>query len=126
VGLVVGKRATSPTVPMILAARMGPMPKISVRVVPEAATSASMRPLRPAIFLSSVRILSAAPQRSQPRRRRRAEAPPLLGRRPRKMHAARSAESVRATPPAGEWALATLGLGSGGGRAQGRSGSCAR
>jgi hypothetical protein len=98
VGLVVGKRATLPTVPMILAARMGPMPKISVRVVPEAATSASMRPLRPAIFLSSVRILSAAPQRSQPRRRRRAEAPPL-GRRPRKMHAARSAESVRATPP---------------------------
>ena len=32
------------------------------------------------------------------RRRRRAEAPPL-GRRPRKMHAARSAESGRATPP---------------------------
>jgi hypothetical protein len=56
VGLVVGKRATSPTVPMILAASMGPMPKISVRVVPEAATSASMRPLRPAIFLSSVRM----------------------------------------------------------------------
>ena len=32
------------------------------------------------------------------RRRRRAEAPPL-GRRPRKMHAARSAESVPVTPP---------------------------
>ena len=52
--LGVGKRPTSPTVPMILAARMGPMPKIWVRVVPEASTSASMRPLRSAIFLSSV------------------------------------------------------------------------
>ena len=38
------------------------MPKISVRVVPETSTSASMRPLRSAIFLSSVRTLSAAPQ----------------------------------------------------------------
>ena len=38
-GLVVGKRPTSPTVPMILAASMGPMPKISVRVVPEVSTS---------------------------------------------------------------------------------------
>jgi hypothetical protein len=63
VGLGVGKRATSPTVPMILAARMGPMPKISVRVVPEASTSASMRPFRSAIFLSSVLTLSAAPQK---------------------------------------------------------------
>jgi hypothetical protein len=43
VGLGVGKRATLPTVPMIFAARMGPTPKISVRVVPEASTSASVR-----------------------------------------------------------------------------------
>ena len=56
---MVGKRSTSPTVPMILAASMGPMPKILVRVVPEASISASMRPLRSAIFLSSVLILSA-------------------------------------------------------------------
>jgi hypothetical protein len=61
VGLGVGKRTTFPTVPMILAASMGPMPKISVRVVPEASTSASMRSFRSAIFRSSVRILSAAP-----------------------------------------------------------------
>jgi hypothetical protein len=50
-------------VPMILAARMGPMPKIWLRVVPEASISASMRPLRSAIFVSSVRTLSAAPPR---------------------------------------------------------------
>jgi hypothetical protein len=48
-------------VPMILAASMGPMPKISVRLVPEASTSDSMRSLRSAIFRSSVRTLSAAP-----------------------------------------------------------------
>jgi hypothetical protein len=42
VGLGVGKRLALPIVPMILAASMGPMPKISVRVVPEASTSASM------------------------------------------------------------------------------------
>ena len=52
-------------VPTILAARMGPMPKIWVRVVPEACTSASMRPFRSAIFLSSVRTL-AQDLRSQP------------------------------------------------------------
>jgi hypothetical protein len=46
VGFVVGKRATSPTVAMILAASMGAMAKISVRVVPKASTSASMRPFR--------------------------------------------------------------------------------
>jgi hypothetical protein len=61
VGLGVGKRTMLPTVPMILAASMEPMPKISLRVVSEASTSASMRPFRSAIFLSSVRILSAAP-----------------------------------------------------------------
>jgi hypothetical protein len=38
VGLVLGKRSTLPTVPMIFAASMGPMPKIPGRVVPEAAT----------------------------------------------------------------------------------------
>jgi hypothetical protein len=52
VGFGVGKRPTSPTVPTILAASMGPMPKISVRVVPEASTSAPIRPFRSAIFLS--------------------------------------------------------------------------
>ena len=40
---------------------MGPTPKISVRAVSEASTSASMRPFRSAIFRSSVRMLSAAP-----------------------------------------------------------------
>jgi hypothetical protein len=56
-------RHAAPTVPMILAASMGPTPKIWVRVVPEASTSASMRPLRSAIFRSSIRTLSAAPPR---------------------------------------------------------------
>jgi hypothetical protein len=94
--LGVGKRATSPTAPMILAARIGPTPKISVRVVPEASTSASMRPLRSAIFLSSVRTSRSTSDANH--RRRRAEAPPRA-RMPRRMRAARSAESVRATPP---------------------------
>jgi hypothetical protein len=96
VGLGVGKRPTSPTVPMILAARMGPMPKISVRVVPEASTSASMRSFRSAIFLSSV--LTSRKISEANRRRRRAEAPPR-DRMPRRMCAARSAESFPATPP---------------------------
>jgi hypothetical protein len=52
VSLGVGKRLTSPTVPMILAASIGLMAKIWVRVVPEASTSASMRPFSSAIFLS--------------------------------------------------------------------------
>jgi hypothetical protein len=38
---LVGKRTTLPTVPMIFAASMGPMPKISMRLVAEAFTSAS-------------------------------------------------------------------------------------
>jgi hypothetical protein len=38
---------------------MGPMPKISVRVVPEASTSASICSFRSAIFRSSIRMLSA-------------------------------------------------------------------
>jgi hypothetical protein len=95
VRLGVGKRLTSPTVPMILAARMGPMPKISVRVLPEASTSASMRPPRSAIFLSSVLTSRSTSEAS--RRRRRAEVP--LGRMPRRMRAALSAESVLVTPP---------------------------
>ena len=95
-GLGVGKRPTSPTVPMILAARMGAMPKISVRVVPEASTSASMRPFSSAIFLSSVRTSRSTSEAD--RRLRRVEAPPC-GRMPRRMRAARSAESVPATPP---------------------------
>src|SRR5215207_3630269 len=44
VGLGREAHHTLPTVPMIFAASMGPTPKISVRVVPEASTSASMRP----------------------------------------------------------------------------------
>jgi hypothetical protein len=83
-------------VPMILAASMGPMPKISVRVVPEASTSASMRAFRSAIFLSSV--LTSRRTSEANRRRRRAEAPPR-GRMPRRIRAARWAESVLATPP---------------------------
>jgi len=81
-------------VPTILAASMGPMPKIRVRVVPEASTSASMRPLRSAIFRSSV--LTSRKTSEASRRRRRAEVP--LGRMPRRMRAALSAESVLATP----------------------------
>jgi hypothetical protein len=91
VRLGVGKRVTSPTVAMILAARMGPTPKISVRVVPEASTSASMRPLRSAIFLSSVRTSRKISEAN--RLRRRDEVP--LGLMPRTMRAALSAESVR-------------------------------
>jgi hypothetical protein len=96
VRLGVGKRATSPTVPMILAASIGPTPKISVRVVPEASTSVSMRPLRSAIFLSSV--LTSRSTSEANRRRRRAEVPPR-GRRPRRTRATRSAESFPLTPP---------------------------
>jgi hypothetical protein len=81
---------------MILAASMGPMPKMWVRVVPEAPTSASMRRFRSAIFLFSVRTSRKISEAN--RRRRRAEAPPL-GRTPRRMRAARSAESGPATPP---------------------------
>jgi hypothetical protein len=92
---LLGKRPTSPTVPMILADRIGPMPKISVRVVPEASTSASIRRFRSAIFLSRVRTSRKISDAN--RRRRRAEAP--LGRMPRRIRAARSAESVLATPP---------------------------
>jgi hypothetical protein len=96
VGLVVGKRPTSPTVPMILAASMGPMPKISVRVVPEASISASMRPFKSVIFRSSVRTSRSTSEAN--RRRRRAEAP-SCGRMPRRMRAARWAASFPATPP---------------------------
>jgi hypothetical protein len=45
---------TAYPVPMILAASTGPMPKISVRVVPVASTSASMRSFRSAIFRGGV------------------------------------------------------------------------
>jgi hypothetical protein len=96
VGLGVGKRATLETVPMILAANMGPTPKISVRVVPEASTSASMRSFRSVIFLSSVRMSRRTSEAN--RRLRRAEALPW-GRMPRRMRAARWAESVPAIPP---------------------------
>jgi hypothetical protein len=89
------ERPTSPTVPMILAASMGPTPNILVRVVPEASTSAPMRSLRSAIFRSSVRTSRSTSEASC--RRRRAEVP--LGRMARRTRAARSAESVPATPP---------------------------
>src|SRR5829696_8849228 len=42
---------------------MGPIPKISVRVVPEVSTSDSMRSFRSATFQSSVRTPSAGPQK---------------------------------------------------------------
>jgi hypothetical protein len=48
-------------VPMILAASMGPMPKISVRVVPGASISASIRSFRSAIFRSSVLMSRRSP-----------------------------------------------------------------
>jgi hypothetical protein len=82
--------------PKIVAARMGPTPKISVRVVPEASTSASMRTLRSAIFRSSV--LTSRKISEARRRRRRTEAL-LRARMERRMRAARSAESFPATPP---------------------------
>src|SRR5215218_1895284 len=80
---------------MIVAARTGPTPKIWVRVVPEACTSATMRSFRSVIFLFSVRTSRSTSEAK--RRRRRAEAP--LGRMPRRMRAARSAESFPLTPP---------------------------
>ena len=80
---------------MIFAARMGPTPKISVRVVPEASTSASMRSFRLAIFRCSARMSRSTSEAK--RRRRRAEAP--FGRMLRRMRAARWAESVPVTPP---------------------------
>ena len=72
------------------------MPKIWVRVVPETSISASMRPFSSAIFLSSV--LTSRSTSEAKRLRRRAEAPPWA-RMPRRMRAARSAESFPATPP---------------------------
>jgi hypothetical protein len=95
VGLVFGKRAKFPTAPMILAASIGPMPKISTRAVPEASISSSMRSLRSAIFLSSVRTSRSTSEANH--RRRRAGAP--LGRMLRRRRAARWIESVPITPP---------------------------
>src|SRR5829696_1009932 len=45
----------SPTKAMIFAARIGPMPKMSVRAVPEASTSSRMRASRSAIRLLRAR-----------------------------------------------------------------------
>ena len=81
-------------VPMILAARMGPMPKIWVRVVPEASIPASMRPSRSAIFRSSARMSRRISEAKH--RRTRAEVP--CDRIPRRMRAARGVESVPVTP----------------------------
>ncbi len=80
---------------VIFAASMGPMPKISVRLVPEASTSASMCSFRFAIFRSSVRMSRRISEAN--RRRTRAEAP--CGRMSRTMRAARWVESVPDTPP---------------------------
>ncbi len=74
---------------------MGPMPKISMRLVPEASTSASMRSFRSAIFRSSARTSRMISEAN--RRRTRAEQP--CARMPRRMRAARGVESVPATPP---------------------------
>ena len=70
-------------------------PRISVRLVPEASTSASMRSFRSAIFRSSVRT-SRSTSEASPRRTREEEP---CGRMPRRMRAARAAESLPATPP---------------------------
>jgi hypothetical protein len=51
---------------MILAARMGPIPKIWVRVVPEACTSASMCSSRSAIFLSGSVVVTQVDTRGGP------------------------------------------------------------
>jgi hypothetical protein len=69
---------------------------LKVRVLPEVSTSVLMRPPRSAIFRSSV--LTSRKISEARRRRRRSEAPPLV-RMERRMRAARSAESLPATPP---------------------------
>ena len=53
--LELGKRETSPTIATIFAARIGPTPKISVSMVPEAFTSPAIRSSRSAIRRSKVR-----------------------------------------------------------------------
>jgi hypothetical protein len=93
--LVLGKRLTLPIAPMILAASIGPTPKISVRVLPEASTSSSMRPSRSAIFRCSVRMSRSTSEAN--RRRTQAEEP--CARMPRRMRVARETESVPGTPP---------------------------
>ena len=64
---------------------IGPMPKISVRVVPQAFTAAEILSFRSAIFRSSVRMSLRISEANL--RRRGAEAP--WGRMPRTMRAAR-------------------------------------
>src|ERR687898_227625 len=96
VGLGWEARHVAYPVPMILAASMGPTPKILVRAVPEASTSASMRPFKSSLFRSSV--LTSRSTSEANRRRRRAEVPPW-SRMPRRMRAARGAQSVPVTPP---------------------------
>jgi hypothetical protein len=93
-------------VPKIVAARMGPTPKIWVRVVPETSISASMRPLRSAIFLSSV---LTSRKISEARRRRRCSEEPPRARMERRMRAVRSAESLPVTPPGRDPAGARAG-----------------
>jgi hypothetical protein len=87
---------TSPTAPKIVAASMGPTPKIWVRVVPEASTSASTGVFRSTIFRSSIRTSRSTSEAN--RLRRRSEALPR-GLMPRRIRAALSAESFPATPP---------------------------
>ena len=96
--LVVGKRATSPTVPMILAARVRDLCR---RSLGEGGAGRSYL-----FFYAPIQVSDLSVERSDVaqhlrkanRRRRRAEAPPW-GRMPRRMRAARSLESVPATPP---------------------------
>ncbi|MDP9411049.1 MAG: hypothetical protein M3P70_11215, partial [Actinomycetota bacterium] len=62
---MLGNRATSPTTPMILAARIGPTPKISVSVVPEASTSAAMRSSSTVILRSRARTSRTSSEASR-------------------------------------------------------------
>jgi len=87
-------------VPMIFAASMGPMPKISVRVVSETSTSASMRSRLGSRSFDPVSGRFAQDLRSQPPRRR-AETPPL-GCIPHARCAARWVESVSGYPSGDE------------------------
>jgi hypothetical protein len=83
-----GNLLTSPTIPMIFAARIDPTPKTSVRVVPEASTSSRMHSAKEATFRSR------APTHRAPARRPATFASvPLHGRDKR------GAEASRQPPP---------------------------
>jgi hypothetical protein len=84
VGLGLETRHTADR-PDVFAASMGPMPKVSMRLVAEASASASISSFRSVIFRSSVRMSRMISEAN--RRRMRTEEP--WGRMPRKMRAAR-------------------------------------